>query len=407
MQINHLSLTNFRNYGRLELDLLPGATLLHGRNAQGKTNLLEAVYYLATTRSPHAGQDQELINWEAGGPDDLAVVGRLVAQLETSDGRKQIEMRLIREERGRTVSFRREALVDRRKVRLMDLLGHLRVVMFLPEDVQIITGPPSGRRRYLDVTLCQTDAAYCRALSGYNKLLEQRNALLRRIVETGRGRDLLSVYNEKMIKLASQIFIRRAAFLAELGREAQRLHYEQLTEGQETIRLHYLPRWQLMRGNGADDALIQEAIERGRWLCQRREQPEIVMSEFAQSLAAAQEQDLARGSSNVGPHRDDWLFEVNGRDLGRYGSRGQQRTAILSLKLAEIEWMTAVTGESPILLLDEVVAELDESRRALLLDWALTANQSLLTATDLGMFTATFLQKTATMFVSQGQITPA
>ena len=179
--------------------------MLHGRNAQGKTNLLEAVYYLATTRSPHAGQDQELINWEAGGPDDLAVVGRLVAQLETSDGRKQIEMRLIREERGRTVSFRREALVDRRKVRLMDLLGHLRVVMFLPEDVQIITGPPSGRRRYLDVTLCQTDAAYCRALSGYNKLLEQRNALLRRIVETGRGRDLLSVYNEKMIKLASQI----------------------------------------------------------------------------------------------------------------------------------------------------------------------------------------------------------
>jgi DNA replication and repair protein RecF len=202
MQISHLSLTNFRNYGRLELDLPSGPTLLYGANAQGKTNLLEAVYYLATARSPHADQDQELVNWEAGDVDDLVVVGRLVAQLATADGRKQIEMRLIREQRGSTTSFRREALVDRRKVRLMDLLGHLRVVLFLPEDVQIVTGSPAGRRRYLDVTLCQTDAAYCRALSKYNKLLEQRNALLRRIAEFGHGRDLLSIYNEKMVQLA-------------------------------------------------------------------------------------------------------------------------------------------------------------------------------------------------------------
>jgi DNA replication and repair protein RecF len=287
------------------------------------------------------------------------------------------------------------------------LLGHLRVVLFLPEDVQIITGPPAARRRYLDITLCQTNAAYCRALSDYNKLLEQRNALLRRIIEFGDGRDLLSVYNEKMVKLACQIFLGRAAFLTDLGREAQRLHYEQLTEEQETIRLHYLPRWQIMRGNGSDEASVQEAVERGRWLCQHQNQPERVMNEFAQSLAAAQEQDLARGSSNVGPHRDDWLFEVNGRDLGRYGSRGQQRTAILSLKLAEINWMTAVTGESPLLLLDEVVAELDETRRTLLLNYVRTVNQALLTATDLGMFTTPFLQAATTMYVTEGQINPA
>jgi DNA replication and repair protein RecF len=401
MQINHLSLTNFRNYGRLELDLPAGATLLHGANAQGKTNLLEAIYYLATSRSPHADQDQELINWEAGGPDDLVVVGRLTAQVEGQNGRQLIEMRLIREQRGRSVSFRREALVDRRKVRLMDLLGHLRVVLFLPEDVQIITGPPSGRRRYLDVTLCQTDAAYCRALSSYNKLLEQRNALLRRIVEMGQGRDMLSVYDEKMVQLACQIFTRRATFLTELGREAQRLHYERLTNEQETIRLRYLPRWQSSSTNGAEQTA---AAQRGAWLYEERGRLKEIMSEFSQSLKGAQEQDLARGASSIGPHRDDWLFEVNGRDLGRYGSRGQQRTAILSLKLAEIEWMTAVTGDVPILLLDEVAAELDENRRALLLNYVQNANQALLTATDLGMFTATFLQEATTMFVTQGQI---
>jgi DNA replication and repair protein RecF len=401
MQINHLSLTNFRNYGRLELDLPAGATLLHGANAQGKTNLLEAIYYLATSRSPHADQDQELINWEAGGPDDLVVVGRLTAQVEGQNGRQLIEMRLIREQRGRSVSFRREALVDRRKVRLMDLLGHLRVVLFLPEDVQIITGPPSGRRRYLDVTLCQTDAAYCRALSSYNKLLEQRNALLRRIVEMGQGRDMLSVYDEKMVQLACQIFTRRATFLTELGREAQRLHYERLTNEQETIRLRYLPRWQSSSTNGAEQTA---AAQRGAWLYEERGRLKEIMSEFSQSLKGAQEQDLARGASSIGPHRDDWLFEVNGRDLGRYGSRGQQRTAILSLKLAEIEWMTAVTGDVPILLLDEVAAELDENRRALLLNYVQNANQALLTATDLGMFTATFLQEATTMYVTQGQI---
>jgi len=406
MQISHLSLTNFRNYGRLELDLPSGPTLLYGANAQGKTNLLEAVYYLATARSPHADQDQELINWEAGDLDDLAVVGRLVAQLDTRDGRKQIEMRLIREQRGSTTSFRREALVDRRKVRLMDLLGHLRVVLFLPEDVQIVTGSPAGRRRYLDVTLCQTDAAYCRALSKYNKLLEQRNALLRRIAEFGHGRDLLSIYNEKMVQLACQIFTRRAAFLAELGREAQRLHYEQLTQGQETIRLHYLPRWQVVPGNGAALAAAAEMAERGSWLAQRRDDIELIRAEFSRALQAAQAQDLARGSSSVGPHRDDWSFEVNGRDLSRYGSRGQQRTAILSLKLAEIDWMTAVAGDAPVLLLDEVVAELDETRRALLLDSVRTVNQALLTATDLNMFTGSFLQEAAALRVIQGQIQP-
>jgi DNA replication and repair protein RecF len=149
MHVTHLSLTNFRNYGRLELPLPTGPVLLHGNNAQGKTNLLEALYYLATTRSPHTAQDDELINWTASQSQEPVIVGRLVAQVTTAEGERHIEMRLIKEQQGGyngQSSFRREALVNRRKVRLMDLLGNLRVVMFLPEDMGLITGSPAARR---------------------------------------------------------------------------------------------------------------------------------------------------------------------------------------------------------------------------------------------------------------------
>ncbi|MCZ7671461.1 MAG: DNA replication and repair protein RecF [Chloroflexi bacterium] len=214
MYITQLSLTNFRNYGRLELDLPLGPSLIHGNNAQGKTNLLEAIYYLATSRSPHASQDQQLINWVAMQAEEPVIVGRLVAQLVTAQGKRLVEIRLIyersqslRQDRG---SFRREALVDKRKVRLMDLLGNLQVVLFLPEDVQIITGPPSKRRRYMDITLCQVDPLYCRHLSHYNKVLEQRNALLRQIAEGAGSREVLPIYTEKLVRLGSQVFARRS-----------------------------------------------------------------------------------------------------------------------------------------------------------------------------------------------------
>jgi DNA replication and repair protein RecF len=168
----------------------PGPTLLYGANAQGKTNLLEAIYYLATTRSHHAEQDSQLLNWDHDEGDGPLVVGRLVGHVMRDDGERLLEMRLIREQQAGQASFRREALVNRRKVRLMDLLGNLRVVLFLPQDVQMVSGPPAERRRYMDITLCQTDPEYCRSLSRYNKHLEQRNAVLRRIAEEGRGHDL-------------------------------------------------------------------------------------------------------------------------------------------------------------------------------------------------------------------------
>lgn len=401
MVITHLSLTNFRNYGRLELSLKPGVTLFHGANAQGKTNLLEAVFYLATTRSPQAEQDSQLINWVADDADEPIVVGRLVAQIEASDGRHQVELRLIKEQG----AFRREALVDQRKVRLMDLLGTLRAVLFLPQDMQIITGPPVDRRRYMDIALCQTDRLYCRHLSSYNKVLEQRNALLRQIVETGSGRDVLPVFTEKLVHLGSQILWRRARFMAGLARFAQRIHYESLTQQNEVLRLGYLPHL-VANGhkviNGEDEDSPDSFVEIGSWL-EQAEDVRQVEKRFKESIAAATEQDIQRGRTTLGPHRDDWKFWVNGRDLKYFGSRGQQRSAMLALKLAEVQWITEQTGDAPIILLDEVMSELDIRRRALLLQTVRTVPQALMTSTDLAMFEADFLPHTMTITIHNGQ----
>ena len=407
MHITRLSLTNFRNYGRLELDFPTGPVLIHGNNAQGKTNLLEAVYYLATTKSPHADQDQQMINWVAMEVDDPVIVGRLVAQLSTDRGEKVIEMRLIYERnqsfRNGRGSFRREALVDKRKVRLMDLLGHVRVVMFLPEDVQLITGAPRQRRRYLDITLCQIDPLYCRTLSNYNKVLEQRNALLRQIAEGLSSREMLPIYTEKLVELGSQVLTRRAQFVDELARDVHRIHYEALTEGRETVRLNYLPGlWRSNKsGNYGEDADVKEWTA---WWQMNSQDHTAVAAGFAEAVEAALKADLRRGATTVGPHRDDWQFLLNGRSLSSYGSRGQQRTAILALKMAEINWMARQTGETPILLLDEVVAELDAQRRALLLDYVKDANQALLTATDPTMFSRDFLRNSSSFLVENGRV---
>ncbi len=403
MRVLDLSLSNFRNYGRLALPLSGGATLLHGQNAQGKTNVLEALFYLATTRSAHARQDSQLINWNVQQETDPVSVGRIVAHVQTNEGEQQLEVRLILERKGRgNASFRREALVNRRKVRLMDLLGQLQVVLFLPEDVELIAGAPSERRRYLDITLCQVDRRYCRALSQYNKVLEQRNALLRQMGEGQGDAQVLEIFTQRLVEQGSQVFARRAAFFAAMEGETQRIHYEELTGGRESLKVGYLPRLQFVgNGNGNEEDEDQTAAE---WLQAEQGHLKTIGARFGEELRLAQAADIARGSTSVGPHRDDWRFWVNGRNLSHYGSRGQQRTAILALKMAQIGWMESHTGESPVLLLDEVVAELDESRRDLLLRYVQRAEQAILTATDPAMFSEAFLEQATILEVRAGQV---
>ncbi len=401
MRISRLSLNNFRNYGRLELPLSPGATLLIGDNAQGKTNLLEALYYLATTRSPHATQDNQLINWAAAQSTDPLSAGRLVAHVETSGPSIEAEMRLILERRANDqVTFRREALLNRRKVRLMDLIGQIRVVLFLPEDVSLVTGPPSERRRFLDITLCQIDRQYCRTLSKYNKVLEQRNALLRQIAEGQGNVDVLAVLTKSLVDLGRRVFATRADFFSSIEGDFQRIHFEELTAGRETVKLNYLPRLRL-KVNGSNG---REMVNDSAWLMEHKDDLDAIGQRFAEAFEDARSYEIQRGSTSIGPHRDDWRFLLNGRNLSDYGSRGQQRSAILALKMSQIDWMTGLTGESPILLLDEVLAELDDVRRRQLLRYVQNAEQAILTATDPGMFSQEFLDAAVQLQVNQGSI---
>ncbi len=403
MQINRLSLENFRSYVRLELDLPAGVTLLHGDNAQGKTNILEAIYYVATTRSPYTAQDSQLINWDAARDDAPQIVGRVTAEFSTKRGPSQVEIRLIQETKGGNRSFRREALVNRRKVRLLDLLTSLRVVQFLPHDIQIITGSPAGRRRYLNIALCQTDNLYCRTLSSYNKILDQRNATLRNIAETGTGQDLLPIYTEKLASLGGAILVRRARFLQDLAHMMQEIHYEALTAGRETLRLSYLPRLDAPdNGRQNNSAGLAEARKWSDWLSDVSE--EAMIERLQAGMTALRSRDIALGRTMLGPHRDDWRMWVDGHPLESYGSRGQQRTAMLALKLAEIQWMTKEAGETPVLLLDEVMAELDESRRSLLLAAVTEGAQAVMTATEPRLFEPSFLSRAKSLLVKNGQV---
>ena len=404
MYISHLSLSNFRNYSRLELEIPQGTTLLYGANAQGKTNILESIYYLATTRSPFTEHDSQLINWESTQQGEPIVVGRIKSQIFSNDYTNELEIRLIQEIRpssfGQQKSFRREVLINKRKVRLMDLIGNLRIVMFLPTDIQLITGSPAERRRFLNITLCQIDPIYCRTLSHYNKVLEQRNALLRQINEGLAQKELLPVYSDKLVSLGAHIFLKRAAFLHFINQTAHNIHYESLSNEKESIQFIYHPRLKSKRTERSSNR-VDDLHE---WLVHHQQDESKIIDFYDKVLKENQAHDIMRGTTTIGPHRDDWEILLNQRPLAPFGSRGQQRSALLALKLAEIAWMKQQTNELPILLLDEVVAELDETRRASLLETVLQSNQAILTATELSMFSKSFLEKVNRFNIDNGRI---
>jgi DNA replication and repair protein RecF len=409
MRLTQITLSNFRNYTQLDLKLPAGPILLHGDNAQGKTTLLEAIYYLATSKSPHGTSDRQLLNWYANGPENPIVVGRLTATVQPAgDVRpRKLEIRLIRELGGPNGSaFRREVLVNGVKVRLMDLLGNLNVVLFLPEDVGLVTASPSERRRYMDITLCQVNRRYCRALAQYNRVLSQRNALLKTLQERRGRRQELAPWNLKLAELGSLIMHQRALLVADLDRRAGEIHFKHLTGEEESLRLVYQPQVESGAGAPVETAASvygeEVAADPAAWL--QGESTITIAKALSDMLEVNVVQEMQRGATLIGPHRDDLRFLVNGRDVADYGSRGQQRTAVLALKLAEVEWMEVQSKERPVLLLDEVLAELDHTRRAYLLERVGGAEQSLLTATDPGMFTGEFLTQATRMEVARGRV---
>jgi len=410
MYLTHLSLTHFRNYRRLELDFSSPITVLQGPNAQGKTNLLEAIYYLATSKPVHAANEREVVDWKAS--EEPIPYSRVAAEVQL-DGRKtELEILLTPREEGS--AFKKQIRVNGVNRRGLDLVGLLRAVLFLPEDIRLVDGSPSDRRRYLDIALCQMERPYCRALSQYNKVLEQRNSLLRLLREQETRPSSASIdaqlgfWDDQMIATGSMVIAARYRLLREVQETAAELHAE-LSRGSEELVLQYLPSFNPGHLNDADFARLDDeagaasvAALPGRPLTL-----DTVTDRFRAQIHARRRRELDAGTTLYGPHRDDFRFLVNGRDLRLYGSRGQQRSAALALKLAEVRVMTQRTGAAPILLLDDVMSELDAHRRAMLLRTLDGVKQAILTTTDWDDFAPEFLAHARCLQVAAGTIAVA
>lgn len=398
MRIEHLSLQNFRNYARLEITLPEGPILVHGANAQGKTSLLEAIYYLATSRSPYATSDRQLINWNAG--QDLLPFARISAEVVGANRVfNRIEITLTEANGGLNgARLNKEVRVNGVSRRVMDLIGQINVVMFLPQDMALVEGSPSERRRYMNVTLCQTDLDYCQALATFDKVLTQRNALLRRIAEHEGSPDELGYWDEQLTESGAVLVAGRQRLLRDLEVKARKVHRD-LSGGEEDLELRYQPGFMPTANNSGQLSFDVLGLDLNRQL-----DAATIADQFRERLSEMLDEEIARGMTLIGPQRDELRLMVNGRDLGLYGSRGQTRTAVMALKLAEMEWMRDVVGEWPILLLDEVIAELDSARRAYLLDRIDGANQALLTTTEPDIFTPEFLRRATRWQIHQGQI---
>ncbi|MEA4909180.1 MAG: DNA replication/repair protein RecF [Anaerolineaceae bacterium] len=397
MFLTDLSLTNFRAYTRLDIEVPRRVVLLLGNNAQGKTSLLEAIYYLATFTSFHTQNDRQLINFLAGG-DELAVT-RIVAGYQRGERRHRLEVRLIQDTNGNGgTRLRKEILSDGVKSTAQGALGNFNAVIFLPQMTRIIEGGPEERRRYLNLTISQAMPGYAQALGEYSQVLSQRNALLKLLAERGGDPEQLVYWDDLLAQKGATLIFQRIHAVHELEQVARRIHHR-LSHGNEILRLDYRPSYDPVPPVEGQYSLPLDApVDRTNI------KPEQIRQGFLQRLQTIHREEIARGVTTVGPHRDELRFLSSGVDLGDYGSRGQVRTALLSLKLAEVDWLKSKTGEWPVLLLDEILAELDTQRRSDLLNAVHDSEQALLTTTDLNLFPPAFSRCVHLWRVESGRV---
>jgi len=398
MYLKHLSLTNFRSFSRLDVDFPREIFLLVGDNAQGKTTLLEAIYFLSTFTSFHASSDRQLISFSE--PENSLAVGRVVGEIQRRDQVRRIEARLIREPNGVNggTRFRKEVLLDGVKRKVSEVIGQLNAVLFLPQMARIIEEGPSDRRRYLDMLISQVSPSYVTHLSDYQQTLTQRNALLKQLAERGGDHGQLAVWDGMLARHGAYIMCERIRAIREVEVEAKRVHYD-LTKGQEVLRLDYQPAYDPLSPPEGQMALpVSSAADRSGFSVEEIE------TGMLDVLKKTHRAEIARGVTTIGPHRDELRFLSNQVDLGDYGSRGQGRTALLAMKLAEVKWLHQRSGEWPVLLLDETMSELDIERRKDLLTALSECDQAILTATDLSMVDSTFVQDHPVWFVSGGVV---
>lgn len=398
MYLKHLSLTNFRSFARLDIDIPQRVVLLTGANAQGKTSVLEAIYFLAAFTSFQTHVDRQIVNFHEAKKNTLAVT-RLVADYQRGKSKHRMEVRLILEPTGiNGQRLRKEILLDGVKKAANEVIGHFNAVVFVPQMSQIIEGAPDDRRRYLNLALAQSTPAYARVLSEYNQALTQRNALLKMLSERGGNSDQLEVWDDALTRLGAQLIMWRIEAVRQIERLASRVHHE-LTHGSEILRLAYEPAYDpLPKPSGQIGLKLDTVIDRSHL------ELDEIQAGFRARLKELRSEEIARGVTTIGPHRDELRFLANNIDLGDYGSRGQVRTVLLALKLAEVNWMKDRTGEWPVILLDEVMAELDAQRRADLLKYVGESEQVLFTTTDLNLYEPDFVEKAEVWKVESGKV---
>ncbi len=345
LHIRGLKLNNYRNYTGLELSPAPGLNVFRGDNAAGKTNILESIFLCALGRSHRTPRDTELLK-------EHEPFGSVALYLETRGGTRSIRIELIEGER------KRVWIDETATTRTGELMGCLNVVMFSPEDLQLVKDGPAERRRFLDMELSQLKPAYYYHLQQYNGALKSRNLLLK---EDPIRYDMIELWDEQLARLGSKIIAERARFIEKLSQLANTLHLR-MSDGKEDLLVRYEPSVPF-----ADEERLMETLQ--------------------MQLTDRLERDIFRGYTSVGPHRDDLGLLLDGRDVRVYGSQGQQRTVALSLKLSEIELIRSLRGERPVLLLDDVFSELDAGRQARLLD-VVSDCQAFVTCTHLEEFAA-------------------
>lgn len=389
MHLSQLRLDNFRNYRHLELELPRRPCLFVGGNAQGKTNLMESIYLLATASSPHATSDAELISFwatspgKSSSPDDPSPgegpLARLWGRVERQGGPVTVD---ILWHRPSGSGIQKRIRVNDIPRRASDLVGQVLVVLFSPQDLALVDGPPQWRRRYLDGMNSLVDGHYRRAWQRYQQVLPRRNHLLR-LIRDGQARPQeLEFWDQQLVEAGSYLIWRRGQTTEALSPLVRELHLR--LQGQESLELDYQPHL---------DCPDEPTIEG-------------IQSRFLQALESARVKEIAQGMSLVGPHRDDLRFELGGVDAGVYASRGQQRTITVALKLAEAAFLAQQAGDPPIILLDDVLSELDAPRRRHLLEVAATYHQVLITATDQDRFEADLLRDAAAFEVKAGRVEP-
>jgi DNA replication and repair protein RecF len=369
-----VSLFDFRNYGELDLSLERSATVFFGGNAQGKTNLLEAVALTALTRSPRTQQAAELVRF--GQP-----AARVTCGVHAETSRDELEVRIAVSPGSSGSRASRRFTVNGIQRRSSDMIGCLRVVLFWPDDLQLVKGTGDGRRRFLNTLLSQIDRHHAGELTRYGHLLEQRNALLRAVREGRQPADGLDYWTTALAESGAAIMVERQRRLLELQPIAAAFHRE-LSDDRERLELRYRPA----------GARIGEAPEA------------LVVEQLKAAMQEARDEEIARGQTVVGPQRDDVEVWLDDHEARLYASQGQQRSAVLSLKLAELHYLAEVTGEQPVLLLDDVMSELDPARRERLLAALEPGPQALITAADLNDLPRSILERAAVFRVERGTV---